>query len=458
MSHHLLTLNPTDVLFFKDGRPMEGSSSGNGAAWPMPNVLSAAIHHALHRGQTDETRAHLHKHTPKRSGKVFSTDRENHGRELGSLQSAGPFPIDASGHWLFPRPADAGCRSSCNATLMPLAGASRGSASSLDPKLHPVVNTRPPTKLKAKPWLSEEAYSAYLNAAPASGKGHAVEDRDLFVAEYQIGIGIDPDTQAQDGKQFYSASYLRLKDKVRLGLICRCMDKGNDEHGAGTDLIREVFPNSGTETHILAGGQQRSCTVRRESAAELPLPRGPEIHGTLVKWVLLTPAIFPELKESEKNPTPHPGGWLPSWIHPQTFEIQLKDPELSGRGSEGRAAWRKRVASLPPIQASLIAALVPRSIPVTGWALHSTDESTGSFGQPGGARATHLAVAAGAVYYFRAASVEEARKLAAALNWHGTTAGTEIQNRRSTLMGEKGFGLGVCSNFTCHPADISGCP
>jgi hypothetical protein len=28
--------------------------------------------------------------------------------------------------------------------------------------------------------------------------------------------------------------------------------------------------------------------------------------------------------------------------------------------------------------------------------------------------------------------------------WHGATNGTEIKNRRSTLLGEMGYGLGVC--------------
>jgi hypothetical protein len=49
------------------------------------------------------------------------------------------------------------------------------------------------------------------------------------------------------------------------------------------------------------------------------------------------------------------------------------------------------------------------------------------------------------VYYFEAESEAAAQALAAALNWHGRdTSPTTIKNRRSTLMGEKGFGLGVC--------------
>ena len=72
-----------------------------------------------------------------------------------------------------------------------------------------------------------------------------------------------------------------------------------------------------------------------------------------------------------------------------------------------------------------------------------------------GAKSTHLAVPADAVYYFEAGpnpeldttAEQEAQKLAAALNWHGDTAGTTIKNRRSTLLGEKGFGLGVCGTW-----------
>ena len=44
-----LLLQPTDVLFFRDGRPMSGSLAGHGAAWPLPTVTDAALHGALHR-------------------------------------------------------------------------------------------------------------------------------------------------------------------------------------------------------------------------------------------------------------------------------------------------------------------------------------------------------------------------------------------------------------------------
>jgi CRISPR type III-B/RAMP module-associated protein Cmr3 len=443
MSHHLLKLCPTDVLFFRDGRPMEGSSSGKGAAWPLPNVLSAAIHHAMRRADL----ADLHQHRPARNGKILDPDCETKGREFGSLQTAGPFPVVGE-QWLFPRPSDADKKQSAETTHCPMTAPVDGSTSSLTGNLCPVVSKQAPSKDKAERWITAAAYTAYLNDSPSPGKDDFFNDEQLFAAEHNIGIGIDPDTDSQDGERFYSASYLRLKSGVQLGLIGHCMDKGSQSKAADHDLIAETFPNSNSETHILAGGQQRTCTVKRETRKKLPLPLGPQIEGKRVRWTLLTPAIFPHLSVSDRNTTEHPGGWLPTWVHPETMKVQLKDPQASVRGSESREGWRQRVSVLPAIDATLVATSIPRAVTVTGWALSDSDDSGNIM--PGGARATHLAVPAGAVYYFEASSEEDARKLADALNWHGLSNGSEIQNRRSSLMGEKGFGLGVCSDWHPH--------
>ena len=94
---------------------------------------------------------------------------------------------------------------------------------------------------------------------------------------------------------------------------------------------------------------------------------------------------------------------------------------------------------------ALVAAIIPRPIPVTGWSLGKTD------GNDFGAKATHLAVPAGSVYYFRCEGETAPQQLAAALNWHGSqTTPQHIINRRSTILGEKGYGLGVCSPWTPH--------
>src|SRR5690606_19765366 len=101
------------------------------------------------------------------------------------------------------------------------------------------------------------------------------------------------------------------------------------------------------------------------------------------------------------------------------------------------------------IQATLVAAMIDKPLPVTGYALSNDADPD----RKAGAKSTHLAVPAGSVYYFECDSPEDAVALAAALNWHGaeTANPATIQNRRSTLMGEKGFGLGVCGTwkFNC---------
>lgn len=463
MSQHLLRLTPADVLFFRDGRPMEGSSAGHGAAWPLPHVLDSALHHALRRAGHED----LHPHTPKRSGRELNPDRETHGRQFGSLQSAGPFPVNSCGQWFFPRPADADEAHNSLTTHRPLESIPPHSASSLPSRLRAVVSTRPPSKDKAEKWLSAEAYQAYLNGTTAPAEAHYLRDDSIFSAEHNIGIGISPETGTQDGERFYSASWLRLTRDFHLGLIASCMDKGKTGKEPTLDLIGSTFPNSGHRTSILAGGQQRTCTVQRPSGEACPLPSGPEITGTRVRWTLLTPAIFPHLPVSDQNPTEHPGGWLPSWIEPGSLTVQLKDPTASKRENrEGRETWRRRVKELSPIQAKLVAALIPRALPVTGWALTDTNNESGALDQPGGARATHLAVPAGAVYYFECGSETAAIQLAAALNWHGGPLSSSvpapgkaapgatpvIQNRRSALLGEKGYGLGVCSTWHPHPS------
>ena len=426
MSIHQLNLHPTDVLFFKDGRPMEGSASGHGAAWPLPNVIDSALHAALHRSGLGEK---AHKHTVGRSSDPRDyDDPAQRTRSFGSLQSSGPFPVNPDGNWFFPRPADADAQGKSITSHRPLSELQLVSSSSLPSGLKPVVNTLPPSKNKAETWLSADAYQAYLHESPSPSPEHFLNDPEIFAAEHNIGIGIDAATGAQDGLSFYSASYLRLLPDWSIGLIASGQDKG-----AG-DLIAETFSNSGHANHILAGGQQRSCTVYRTQPDGFPLPKGAEINGHLVRWTLLTPAIFPKLEGSHQ----HPGGWLPTWISPASHEVQLLD------GPGKNAAKRRRVEPGKRIQATLVAAIVPPAISVTGWSLGKSSES--EFG----AKSTHLAVPAGAVYYFECADEKAAQNLARALNWHGTSPGTEIQNRRSSLLGEKGFGLGACSNFTFH--------
>jgi hypothetical protein len=130
-------------------------------------------------------------------------------------------------------------------------------------------------------------------------------------------------------------------------------------------------------------------------------------------------------------------------VDAESGDVLLKAGDAARDAGEGRETWRRRVRAMPHIPARLVAAIVPKPLVVTGWAL----DVEGS--ERSGAKSTHLAVPAGAVYYFDADSEAGAASLAAVLNWHGADAGrSAVRNRRSALLGEKGYGLGVCGSWS----------
>ena len=438
-----LLLTPTDVLFFRDGRPMSGSLAGHGAAWPLPTVTSAAIHAALHRAKIADVLPHDQiRLRNKRRERISKDDRK-----FGALLTAGPFPV-YEGTWYFPRPLDAVVNRSSAATFLPLAKDFSPEKSSLPPPLkYPVANTEDASKDIIAAWWSAAAWETYLGTGADAAQPGFEFDSAFCDTESTFGIGLDDSTHTQDGERFYSAHYLRLRENCQLGLVASAQDGITGNRETSRDLLETLFPNSGSQTPIIVGGQQRLCTVRRHTPeGRLPLPLGKSggfldaATGThLVKWALLSPAIFPQIKD-------HTGGWLPSWID-MTGKVQLLD------GPGPNFAARQGLKPGARIPATLVAAMVGKPIPVTGYALDNGLEN-----RKPGPKHTHLAIPAGSVYYFECTSEEDASNLAAALNWHGSSSGTEIQNRRSTLMGEKGFGLGVCGTWRFHHNDIPGPP
>jgi CRISPR-associated protein Cmr3 len=490
---HQLLLEPADVLFFRDGRPMLGASIGHGAAWPLPNVVNAALHAALHRGLVEKVekepgrtiakagRTHAEA-LPRRNGECTYLPDDKAARHFTDFWSVGPFPVKA-GRWFFPRPADAQDKTSSSVTHQPYADGDNGStgiisASLPAPLRFSIGHTRKQSKEKVPSWFGADAMRAYVDQSNQDlVKGDFAFDSEFADTEYTVGIAIDPATQTtgqgEAEGRIYSAQYLRLVEDVRLGLLA------GDATAEG-DTIGKLFPSPG---QMIVGGQQRVCRVnptRLGSGQTLPLPRGitdpaklktmPRTGKYLIKWVLLTPAVWPEISGGKTGKgtdlNPHPGGWLPNWVflkwnnqegrvqkdHPDNGAVLLRvRPERSK--NQHRRQWRESVQMAAPIPARLVAALVPKPIVITGWSLagQAAAESTRAVG---GAKSTHLAVPAGAVYYFEVDVADgsdpsaHARNLLAALNWHGTSQGTEIQNRRSTLLGEKGFGLGVCGTWT----------
>jgi len=470
-----LLLAPTDILFFRDGRPMGGASSGHGEAWPLPTVTNAALHAALWRsGLATQARSHQRRIDHKPSGG---------GERFGSLVTAGPFPVCTHGDattWFFPRPLDADCQTKrqddkatapadiqCLATPQaPLPG-----AASSNPLPLSVAATVPPTKDSPAPWWSEGAWNAYLGSPQRddlAARLFTQSDSDFSDREPYIGIGIDSATGTQDGKSFYSAHYLRLRDGWNLGLFAATGDKYDDPalRGERQDLIPDLIAQG---HQLLVGGQQRLCTAQCDRIANrLPLPLG-QVTGFstaplhtlgddkpkhLVKWVLLSPAIFPRIDagvtQDGQTIFPHDGGWLPSWIKDDSSRAVLLRAPTDPRDlkKESRETYRARIRGKDPISARLVAALIGKVVPVTGWSLGTPDAQSDTHARKAGAKPTHLAVPAGSVYYFACDTAGAAAQLAEALNWHGKDPQpTTIRNRRSTLLGEKGFGLGVCGTW-----------
>ncbi len=407
----IYTITPNDVLFFRDARPMSGSSSGHGARWPEPNILFDALHAALHRAYPEQPGEWEHLHRAGKSGRYTET----RDKRFGSLKTAGPFPCEGEA-WYFPRPQDA----VRGGVLRPLKAA-EGQSNLPAPLRYPLASPAVPSKEELAPWWDKAAIEAYLLGGEG---GSRKQGSDFFASEWATGIGINPETQTQDGTHIYSAEYLRLEANVHLGLAAALPLK----NGAG-DGLEHLFVEANS---IVVGGQQRACRVEMETRrlSEL-LPLAPEIQGERVKWVLLAPALFPELAANPDKQVPaHPGGWLPSWVDADG-NVMLKDGpgvnKTKRRGGTPGQALRVR----------LVAARIPKAIAISGWSERKHLERTH------GATKTLLAVPAGAVYYFEG---PDAPRLAALLNWHGKGR-EDIVNRRSALWGEKGFGLGVCGTW-----------
>lgn len=445
-----IILEPNDVLFFKDTRPMEGSLAGHGAGWPMPDVISAAFHAALHREGFND----VHMHRFGKSGKYLDDVRN---RKFGSLQTAGPYPVYVKNHtytWYFPKPLDMS-KNSPEPTLLPTDLVNSKKSSLPAPLRYPVANALPPSKEgESCKWISKNAFEMYLKGKMESLNGNDFKkDDDIFIEESTIGVAIDPETCTSDSGKVYSAHYLRLKENWKIGVFACAKDKDFKSERYGNDLIKALLNDKGKS--IIVGGQQRTCLAKiiSEDGKPLPLPLGmtdgfKEINGKYhVKWILISPAIWQQIPEDKTEEIKaHPGGWLPNWIDPDDGSVLLKAGDTERLPGESREEWRKRVREMPGISARLVAAVVPKPIVVSGWALEVEEIK-----QKGGAQSSHLAVPAGAIYYFEARTKEDAVNLASALNWHGQKEGNDIptivRNRRSGLLGEKGFGIGVCGTW-----------
>ncbi len=162
-----------------------------------------------------------------------------------------------------------------------------------------------------------------------------------------------------------------------------------------------------------------------------------EEDGTcLIKYILLSPAVFPYIRANpDKGIKEHKGGWLPNWVEEDSFSVKLPKTSNDRKRSSGLA---KKTTEF--IDAKLISAVIAKNpMIVSGY-------SNGHNGNEKGHKSTLLAVNAGSVYFFETKTKDDAIALVKALSWDcGDKTATEIKNLRSSLFGEKGFGLGICT-------------
>ena len=410
-------ITPSDLLFFRDGRPMETGegSGGHGGNWPFPTVFFDALHAALWRAFPNEVNWEPKRHTAKKNRQGEAPQR------FGNLKTCGPFP-QVKDQWYFPRPLDA-CfdRNQTIQAMRPLTEKT-GVSDLPAPLRYPLSNPCPPTKERPNAWWSKRAIESFLRGSSVEPNS-ILAAKNLFGNEWTTGIGTNPATEAQDGERIYTAEYLRLCPDVHLG--CACIMPSND--GTNGDALDHLFPDNKA---IICGGQQRACNVENSG---LPphsylLPQSAPVEGSRVKWMLLSPAIF------EANGKGHQGGWLPSWVDHESGVVLLPREKPERQVGETRRQWRSRFDT-QPLDVKLVAACVGKPQTVTGWSSYLPQTNPDD---PINGKRTRLAVPAGSVYFFEGT---DAPLLAKLLCWDAR--GSHDISPRSGVMGEKGLGLGV---------------
>ncbi len=394
MNWHELTIIPRDVLFFRDAKPMEASSVGCGANWPLPNTLHDSMISAMKKFWPKPQEwefEHKHKNSYDRR-----EDLEN--LRFGGLLNTGLFPC-RNGEIFYPCPAD--IDPDGNKMLLKEFSGAINLAEFLK---YGCTLKGKPTKKKVPAWISEKQMRSYLDG---EGVEFETDAAPLFDKENRTGIAIDAKYGSTEKGKFYLAEYLRLREDAALkGFVaCESVCHGKNQ----TDVVERFFAES-VEHAVVLGGQQGVAQVMASPLAkDLPavLPGG-DGCGCYLKWILLSPAIFD-------------GGWLPDWTNAETGAVMLPSEKPERIPGESRSEWRLRFPE--SLKANLVAARMEKPLVISGWNLRK-----------GGPRTTRLAVPAGSVYWFKADSPEDATALCAAL--HGRF--------KSNYYGEKGFGLGIC--------------
>ena len=402
-------IEPTDVLFFRDGIPMSaGQGRGSGSRLPFPSTLHEALRASLiaKHGRSDKEAAFRPKDAPRQGGwlgKGKSISSHGGSKDYQSLRLTGPLPWHTEHGLLLPVPLDiAFSKDRTTLHRMSLMQQSTASAGAFAPACLPVATTPPDKHGQLHGWWTVAQYQRYLAGETVATKDAfaPIPTDQLWSAEHRIGLAIDPATSSAQEGQLFAGSYLRLKADVRFCYQAQ-LSKPTGSEQSNLDSL----------DWLLLGGDRRLARLWPKNEDVFGALRTPPIAPAndgpvLLKWSLITPAIFAH-------------GSLPGWC-----KDSRKD-RPDGPLPDGRVCFDL------PGSAALISWCLGRPQTVTGWDALKNE-----------AKPTQLAVPAGSVYYFLCQDAATATKLAEHLHWRP----------RSDHYGEKGCGYGLCSfEAQLHP-------
>lgn len=388
MTEKRYELKPRDLLFFRDGRPMDVDKQqpdvrnvGHGASWPRPDHLFKGVIHALV------------------GDRMASLDEGGYGA-FPQVRVRGPYPVKDGVPYL-PRPLDWDmARVDCKAET------------DIPEPLEMGFLDRREGKKAYPAWIALEDFAAYL--AGRDHDGHVVAEKDedgndmetvkfpygdgdLFTSEPRVGNTLDAATGAsrkvpdEHRSGSYQADYLRLRKGVSMWCTVETGRKAGGSEAPEAPEVPASFVMGGQ------GGVVTRDVTEIDLAAALPAPAAKE--GQLVRWTLIAPAYFPG------------NGWLPDFC-----------VDTSPAGNPLGTVMLRDGKDAPLIGARLVGACVGKPVAYSGWDTKNK------------VKPTQLAVPAGSVYLFRCRDVAAANALIAKLHL--------VPRSQNSA---QGFGIGVCS-------------
>ena len=251
-----------------------------------------------------------------------------------------------------------------------------------------------PDKKRFPKWVTLSEYESYLkNEQPETPPE---ERQALYQTAVRNGITLDAASGASkvtEGKQSgrYQAEYLELKDGVTM--LCTV--------NRSLEGVELRMGGAGGTVKVKAAAIDLNERLEK-------LPKGKP--SNYVRWTLIAPALF------EK-------GWLPNWVNNEG-KVMIPQHRVLRKPGEKREDFRRRFQAESTFfeHTRLVGVCLDKPESFSGYDSLKKEKPT------------QLLVPAGSVYLFECADETEATALIKVLNLQ----------RRSDL-GEKGFGIGLCS-------------